>query len=128
MVDATAKRIVERHGVDPEQLEDAVTLSEDVGRRIQFQEWMQKHVDHAISSTINLPSWGSSLNSADTLPRFASTLLKHLPGLRGITAYPDGSRGGQPLNRVSYSEAAARVGVELVEGNEHSCKGGVCGT
>lgn len=128
VVDATAKRIVERHGVDPEQLEDAVTLSEDVGRRIQFQEWMQKHVDHAISSTINLPSWGSSLNSADTLPRFAATLLKHLPGLRGITAYPDGSRGGQPLNRVPYAEAAAQVGVELVEGNEHACKGGVCGT
>jgi ribonucleoside-diphosphate reductase alpha chain len=85
-------------------------------------------VDHGISSTINLPPWGSDLNNPARVTEFGRLLLKYLPELRGITAYPDGSRGGQPLTRVPYEEARSQLGVEFVDQSEASCKDGVCGT
>lgn len=128
VVDACAKRLVDS-GVDPDGIEDAYDLAGDVRRRVSFQAWVQRYVDQAISSTINLPAWGSPQNNPDTVRPFGETLLAYLPHLRGVTAYPDGSRGGQPLTKIPYREAAGRVGVEFEEhGNEHSCAGGVCGS
>jgi ribonucleoside-diphosphate reductase alpha chain len=129
VIDATAKRLIES-GVEPNLIEDAYTLAGSVERRIQFQGWMQKYVDHGISSTINLPEWGSVLNNEATVTQFGDTLFKHLPEVRGITAYPDGSRGGQPLVRVSYEEALRLSSrgefVEERETGDESCKNGVC--
>ena len=127
VVDATAKRLVEQ-GVDPSMIEDAYDLAEDVGRRIEFQAWVQGFVDHGISSTINLPEWGSTYNNQDTVRPFGETLMQHLPQLRGITTYPDGARGGQPLTKIDLSEALEFEGIEWEEhGNEHACVGGACG-
>lgn len=126
VVDATAKRMIET-GVNPADIEDAVTLAGDVERRVGFQAWLQQYVDHGISSTINLPPWGSELNNETTVKSFGETLLRHLPKLRGITAYPDGARGGQPLTRVPYEEAAEQEGVEFEDGSERQCLTGVCG-
>jgi ribonucleoside-diphosphate reductase alpha chain len=124
-VDSTAKRLVDQ-GVDPDAIEDAYSLAEDVERRIGFQAWVQKFVDHSISSTINLPTWGSSVNNETTVKPFGQTLLKYLPDLRGMTAYPDGARAGQPITKVPYSEAICQEGVVFFDGGEY-CKGGVCG-
>jgi ribonucleoside-diphosphate reductase alpha chain len=128
VIDKGAKRLIEQ-GVDPEQIEDAMTLAEDYERRIQFQSWCQSMVDHGISSTINLPTWGSSINNESTVQAFGEKLFKYLPSLRGITTYPNGARGGQPLNRVPYTEAIKHIGTELVEEKEtgdESCFGGTC--
>ena len=59
----------------------------------------------SISSTINLPSWGTTSNNYTKVTEFATTLAKYAPRLRGFTCYPDGSRGGQPLTAVPYAEA-----------------------
>lgn len=133
VLDSTAKRLVE-DGVDPDLIEDSYTLSEDIDRRIHFQTWVQKHVDHGISSTLNLPPWGSSINNENTVKSFGLKMLKYLPELRGITTYPDGARDGQPLTRMTYREAISRgVDREFVEQDETNipegafCKGGVCG-
>lgn len=126
VVDATAKKLVES-GIRPDDIEDAYILAGDVGRRVEFQAWLQGYVDHGISSTINLPPWGSPLNNEKTADEFGRVLLKYLPRLRGITAYPDGARGGQPLTWVPYQEAAAQEGVEFEDGSENQCKSGVCG-
>lgn len=128
VVDATAKRIVENHAIDPDSLEDAMTLAEDFERRIQFQAWMQGYVDHGISSTINLPEWGSPNNNESKITSFGNTMMQHLPYLRGITAYPNGARDGQPLIRCSYSEAIGKAGVEFVDNSDKACRDGVCGT
>lgn len=127
VIDPTAHRLIQQ-GADPELIEDAFTLAEDVDRRLDFQAWIQEKVDHAISSTINLPSWGSSVNNESTVKGFGDRLLQRLPKLRGITAYPDGSRGGQPITRVSYQDAIGRVGVEFEDNSEMTCKSGVCGS
>ena len=83
----------------------------------------------SISSTINLPSWGSKGNSETDVSRFASILASYAPRLRGFTCYPDGSRGGQPLTEVSYSEAIKHKGVVFEENDVCSItgKGGTCG-
>jgi ribonucleoside-diphosphate reductase alpha chain len=131
VVDPTAKRLIEREGIDPKEIEDAVTLSEDVERRVAFQTWMQGFVDHGISSTINLPPWGSASNNESKVDAFGKSLMGHLPKLRGITTYPDGARTGQPFVRVPYEEAVKYGGVEFQDGSEYAnltgCKNGVCG-
>jgi ribonucleoside-diphosphate reductase alpha chain len=128
VIDPTAKRLIES-GVSVGKIEDAYALAEDVERRVQFQAWVQKYVDHAISSTINLPAWGSETNNENTVTPFGDMLMKYLPQLRGVTCYPDGARDGQPLTAVSYEEAVKGEGEIHVEaGDVCSIKGGAsCG-
>ena len=129
VVDPTAKRLIDG-GVSPDSIEDSYTLAEDIERRIKFQAWMQDYVDHGISSTINLPAWGSELNNESTLAALEDTLLRYIPRLRGVTCYPDGCRGGQPLTRVSYETAIRNVGQVFVEAQDicDITKSGSCGT
>jgi ribonucleoside-diphosphate reductase alpha chain len=114
VIDPTAKKLVDK-GVNPDHIEDAYTLAEDVERRVEFQAWLQKYVDHSISSTINLPEWGSEHNNSNTVRKFGTMLMKYLPDLRGITCYPDGARGGQPLTPVKYTTAAKHIGEVFYE-------------
>lgn len=124
VIDATAQRLMEA-GVDFHNMETAYDLANDPERRIAFQAWLQQYVDMAISSTLNLPK---PSEQTFTHGEFRDMLIKYLPHLRGVTAYPDGARGGQPLNVVPLEEAIGWEGVELEEfGNESSCVSGVCG-
>jgi ribonucleoside-diphosphate reductase alpha chain len=122
VIDPTAARLV-AEGVEPEAIEDAYTLAYDVERRIAFQAYVQQYVDHAISSTINLPRNADALYDPTD---FAATLYEYLPRLRGVTCYPDGARGGQPLTVVPYEVAVEHEGVVFEEA-EDKCVGGVCG-
>ncbi len=124
-IDGTAELLIREYGLDPDKIESAYGMASDPERRIKFQAEVQSYVDMAISSTINLPSWGSEHNNEDKVRSFAKTLSDYAPRLRGFTCYPDGSRGGQPLEVVPYEEALA-YGDAVYEENE-SCKGGVCG-
>ena len=80
VVDSAAQELIDRYGVDPEGVESAIDLAEDYERRMAFQADVQDYVDQSISSTINLPSWGSKLNNDDTVEKFASTLANTLQG------------------------------------------------
>lgn len=115
IVDGVADELIRLYGIEPSKIESAIDLAGDYERRIKFQADLQQYVDHAISSTINLPKWGSRLNNPDTVDAFAATLAKYAPRLRGFTAYPDGARGGQPLTPVSYDEAKENLGKEFEE-------------
>jgi len=130
VVDPTAKALLDG-GVPLELIEDAYDLANDVERRVQFQAWVQQYVDHSISSTINLPRWGSELNNESRVRDFGNMLIKYLPKLRGITVYPDGARAGQPLNPVPLAEAIKQEGHVYEESGSTVCditKGGVCGS
>jgi ribonucleoside-diphosphate reductase alpha chain len=118
VVDAAAQEMIDTYGVDPDSIESALDLANDYERRIKFQYDVQSYVDMSISSTINLPAWGSKLNNEDKVEVFAETLAKYAHGLRGFTCYPDGSRGGQPLTAVSYNEAKQKLGEEFEEAVE----------
>jgi len=123
VIDPTAERLIQA-GIDPSSIEDSISLSKTVERRIAMQAYVQEFVDMAISSTINLPEWGEHGNS--NARKFSEVLLKYLPKLRGITVYPDGSRPGQPITPVEYELAKSKAGV-VFEENDERCASGVCG-
>jgi ribonucleoside-diphosphate reductase alpha chain len=115
VVDSAAQELIDIYGADPENIESALDLADNYEQRIKFQADVQDYVDMSISSTINLPSWGSKLNNEDTVDKFADTLAKYAHRLRGFTCYPDGARGGQPLTVVPYKEAVDKLGTEFEE-------------
>lgn len=130
VVDATADRLINDYGIDPETIDTAYKLSHDYERRIKFQADVQDYVDMSISSTINLPPWGTESNNEHSVRKFAETLARYAPRLRGFTAYPDGSRGGQPITEVPYEEAIKHKGTIF---EEHDIcliteRGGTCGS
>jgi len=126
VVDSTADHLIRSYSVDPSNIETAQDLANDPERRIRFQADVQDYVDMSISSTINLPPWGTRGNNEDSVELFASCLSRYAPRLRGFTCYPDGSRGGQPISKVDYSEAIKHKGV-IFEEHEEVCRGGICG-
>ena len=79
---------INMHG--EESLPDFFITSDQIDwkRRVEIQATIQKHIDHAISSTINLPADTES-DVVDELYRLGWKL-----GLKGITIYVDGSRTG----------------------------------
>ena len=125
VVDGTAQHLIDQ-GINPDNIESATDLAKDIERKVKFQHGLQKYVDHAISSTINLPEWGSEFNNEDHVASFAKVLRKYGGGLRGLTFYPDGSRGGQPIQSVSYEEAHSKRGVIYEDNSEEQCLSGVC--
>ena len=133
VVDSAAQEMIELYGVKPDSIDSALDLATDYERRLNFQANVQEYVDMSISSTINLPSWGTEDNNEDKVEDFAQTLAKYAHRLRGFTCYPDGCRGGQPLTRVAYSEASEKLGEEFEDNIqahdicEISGTGGVCG-
>jgi ribonucleoside-diphosphate reductase alpha chain len=130
VIDGTAKLLIDKYGIDYRTIETALDLSKDPERRIKFQADIQDYVDMAISSTINLPAWGSEDNNENHIGMFAKILLKYAHRLRGFTAYPDGSRGGQPLTPIDYETAKIHEGKEISEEFIDVCeltKSGTCG-
>ena len=127
VIDGTAESIIKETDVSPDKIESAIDLARDPERRIKFQYDLQKYVDHAISSTLNLPTWGSELNNEDKVKDFAKIVSKYAHGLRGLTLYPDGSRGGQPITPCDYEEAKSKRGVIFEDNSEEQCLTGVCG-
>lgn len=123
VIDGAVKRLMDK-GVNIEQIQDSYDLS--FKDRVKFQADVQNYVDMSISSTCNLPKWGSEENNEETLKKNSKTLLRYAKRLRGFTCYPDGARGGQPLTRITLDTALGKEGV-IYEESEDECVGGVCG-
>jgi ribonucleoside-diphosphate reductase alpha chain len=131
VIDGTAKILIDEYGLKPEEIETSLSLAQDYERRITFQANVQEYVDMAISSTINLPKWGSKHNNPDTIDKFTKVLADNAHRLRGFTCYPDGARGGQPFTEVEYNDAISHEGKEFEEIVHDICdingRGGTCG-
>jgi ribonucleoside-diphosphate reductase alpha chain len=129
VVDGTAELLIREYGCQPDEIDTALKLSTDFEQRIKFQADIQDYVDMSISSTINLPAWGSDGNNESRVEGFAKVLAQYAPRLRGFTCYPDGSRGGQPLTICEYEEAIRHKGTIFEEHDICSItgKGGSCG-
>jgi len=128
VVDGTADRLIKDFSIDPDKIDTAHKLSHNIEERIKFQADVQDYVDMAISSTINLPQWGTKHNNEDNVSLFAKVLAQYAPRLRGFTCYPDSSRGGQPLTEVPYADALTHKGTVFSEHDicEIGGKGGTC--
>ncbi len=125
VIDGTSDLLIKHYGLDPSNIDTAYGMASDFEQRIKLQADVQDYVDMAISSTINLPAWGSDENNEDKVEEFAEILSRYAERLRGFTVYPDGARGGQPLTMVDYNEALSHKGVVYEEND--SCAGGICG-
>ena len=68
-------------------------------KRVEIQSKIQQHIDHAISSTINLPSDTTS----ETVSKIYLESWKK--GLKGVTVYVDGSRSGVLVTSREEKEA-----------------------
>jgi ribonucleoside-diphosphate reductase alpha chain len=90
----------------------------DYDTRIKFQHTVQQYVDNGISSTVNLP------DTHQNPKEFGATLMKYLPGLRGITTFPNGSRGLQPITPVDFEYALKHK--TRFESTDNACPSGVC--
>lgn len=123
VVDGAVKRLMQQ-GVPVEKIQDSFDLT--FKERVKFQADVQNYVDMAISSTCNIPSWGSEFNNEETLKANSKTLLKYAKRLRGFTVYPNGARGGQPLTRVELDEAIKKEGT-VYEETVNECVNGICG-
>jgi ribonucleoside-diphosphate reductase alpha chain len=88
---------------------------------LEMQRVCQKHVDNAVSKTINLP-YGTSAEELSEL------YMEYLPELKGVTVYPDGSRENQPLKALSLNEAInlASETVMAEATSQDACRSGVC--
>lgn len=130
VVDPTAADLIQRYGVDPSKITSALDLSTNYEQRIKFQADIQDYVDMSISSTINLPAFGTEGNNEMRTVEFSNVLAKYAPRLRGFTCYPDGARGGQPLTSVPYEEAIKHKDAiydEVIDICEWTGHGGSCG-
>ena len=82
------------------ELPDFFTESHQIDwmERIKIQSTIQQHIDHAISSTINLPK--------DTPTEVVSELYLEgwRQGLKGVTIYVDGSRSGVLITKPEVGE------------------------
>ncbi len=133
-IDHAAQTLIDLYGTNPDKIECAVDLANDYERRIKFQADVQEYVDMSISSTINLPAFGTGINNDDLVGPFSDCLARYAGRLRGFTCYPDGARGGQPLLSQRYADVKDKVGEEFeehVEVNdvcEITTTGGYCGS
>ncbi len=115
VIEHAAQDLIDEYGLDPDTIDSASGLANNIEQRLKFQADIQDYVDMSISSTVNLPAWGSADNNEDKLDETIKMVAKYAPRLRGLTFYPDGSRGGQPLTVVPYAEAKANKGKEFDE-------------
>jgi ribonucleoside-diphosphate reductase alpha chain len=105
-------------GKDISHFQGAYDLS--MRDHFEMQRVCQKHVDNAISKTINLKPGVSEEELSDLY-------MEYLPELKGVTVYPEGSRENQPLTPLSLDEAMLHYGNSLVgSAGVDSCKSGVC--
>ncbi|MHB9073041.1 MAG: adenosylcobalamin-dependent ribonucleoside-diphosphate reductase [Desulfobaccales bacterium] len=75
------------------------TFEVSVENQVKMQAAFQRHVENAVSKTINL---APSATQADVAAAFR---LAHTSGLKGITVYRYGSKPGQVLSLPSGTEA-----------------------
>ncbi len=86
---------------------------------LAMQAVCQKHIDNAISKTVNIPTDFS-------VEQLSSAIRKHIGHLKGITIYRDGSRSKSPLTPVPLSEAKQYLDKMEQEAAVNDCPSGTC--
>lgn len=114
---------LEHEGKDISVLEGAYDISPE--QHFNVQQICQRHIDNAVSKTINLPE-------SYPVDSLADLWLEYLPSLKGTTFYRAGSRGEEPLEAIPLEEAKKLVATkehkhaEINEQNSFDCPDGVC--
>lgn len=92
----------------------------DIKDHLEMQRVCQRHVDNAVSKTINLPH-------GTTAEELSAFYVEYLPDLKGVTVYPDGSRENQPLTPLPLDKAIELAESALAEvTSNNDCATGAC--
>jgi ribonucleoside-diphosphate reductase alpha chain len=117
VADSLFKRYV-AEGRSTKNFQNSYDLS--IRDHLEMQRTCQRHVDNAVSKTINLPH-GTSEEELSEL------YMEFLPELKGVTVYPVGSREDQPLTPLSAERAEELVFEAIAQaGGNDACKNGTC--
>ena len=128
-VDAMAKEFKTRTLVISQEYvdhPDHVQGAYDIHPRdhLEMQKIVQKHIDNAVSKTINLPE-------DFKVDELSALWLEYLPHMKGSTFYRQGSRGEEPMEHVPVSDIEKvretwdeEIEYEAAESME--CPGGSC--
>lgn len=117
VADPLFKRYV-AEGRSVENFQNAYDLS--IRDHLEMQRTCQRHIDNAVSKTINLPP-------GTTAEELSELYMEFLPELKGVTVYPVGSREDQPLTPLPADVAEQLVfdAIGQAAGND-SCRNGSC--
>jgi ribonucleoside-diphosphate reductase alpha chain len=93
----------------------------DVEDHLRMQTVVQKHIDNAVSKTINLPN-------DYPIEKYRTLLLKYGPKLKGTTVYRSGSRGNEPLAPLKIEDAINYLENQevIIATAESDCPSGIC--
>ena len=93
----------------------------DVEDHLRMQSIVQKHIDNAVSKTINLPN-------DYPVEKYGQLLQKYGPKLKGTTVYRSGSRGNEPLVPLGVQEAKNYLENQnvLIGTAQSDCPSGIC--
>jgi ribonucleoside-diphosphate reductase alpha chain len=117
VADPLFKRYV-AEGRNTKNFQNSYDLS--IRDHLEMQRTCQKHIDNAVSKTINLPP-GTSEEELSEL------YMEFLPELKGVTVYPVGSREDQPLTPLPQERAEELVFEAILQaGGNDACKTGAC--
>jgi ribonucleoside-diphosphate reductase alpha chain len=105
------------HGKDISNFEGAHEITPD--QHCQIQIAAQKHIDSAVSKTINLPK-------NTTRDQLSGIFLKYLPSLKGMAIYKDGSKGLSPLEPIPITDAAKYINNCKIQSTDNACPKGKC--
>jgi len=95
---------------------------------MEVQKVVQRHIDNAVSKTINMPE-------DYPVEKMSDIWLEYLPYLKGTTFYREKSRSyvdadgvehEPPLVAFSLTEAMEKYKIDGLEGSEADCTKGVC--
>lgn len=123
---ATELVVEEAYAKYPDVVQGAADIA--VRDHFEMQKIVQKHIDNAVSKTINLPN---NYDAAD----LAELWLEYLPYMKGSTFYRWGSREFEPISPIPreewnqvLAEANGNISYEFdVEAMlDLDCVGGVC--
>lgn len=106
----------------PHDVREVFVTAHDVPpeEQVDMQAAFQRHVDNAVSKTINLPSHVSWTDVRDIL------VLAHRRGCKGITVYREGSKPGQILTTVRNAHCCPVCG-RFIHAEEGAMQCDTCG-
>ncbi len=90
----------------PKEVRDIFVTAHEVPAELQIdlQATFQKHVDNAVSKTINLPA------TASWKDIYHALTYAHLKGCKGLTVYREGSKPGQVLTTIKDTSTCPACG------------------
>jgi len=86
----------------------------------EMQRVCQRHIDNAVSKTINVPPGTSEQELSDLY-------MEYLPELKGVTVYPEGSRENQPITPMTFEDVLPFINSTSEAAlSGDACKDGSC--